>query len=861
MRSPSAQFARLAEAPGCVRLAPNVYELQCPACGRQKARLALVGERLLARCGAGCDAAQMVSAWTESAQEDTGGAGSEPNTVSTGEKTAPGERDLLCRSALAYAARGLRVFPCQLAKNPLTEHGVKDASIDAERVRAWWRRWPDASIGVATGGSIVVLDIDQRHGGGEALADLEHEHGVLAPTPTVLTGGGGEHRWFAMPAGTPIGNSAGALGPGLDIRGEGGYVIVPPSPHPSGRAYAWELSSRIWDIPFAPLPEWMIARLRGAHRASFQLPARVGAGQRNDTLYRLGRALRAKGMTEGEIRAGISSANTTRCEPPLDEDEIAQIAHSAMAPDRPGFGRAREPGDEDAREEEAPPGHAPGREEQPAVCNLSAERSVLSALMRDAGALSELKIEEGDFFAEGHRAIYRALRGISAEGQTTDVVSVAHWLSDAHCLEVAGGTEAIAEVASLAAPGADSLRQHAVIVRERAMRRRFIAEAGRLTRLASNSVAPEALWGEIAQAAQRWGAPSGHERGLPMMELGQLYAHYERWMAQEWVWDGILPRASVSLLVGKSESGKSTIIYRLIAAVARGEEFFGRRTCAGPVIYVAGDPVSEFVAARTFQELGLGDGDRVQVFAGALVATENGIARLAEAVRGCSPVLVVLDTLGTAVPIADSGSAQSVRAQQPLVTLARESGANLLLSHHSQKALIETYSVIDSALGTVGIAAVASTRMGTKLRKRRGRGVFYTFEMSKLRVGNPLEGEHVVVLLPGGRMELRGTWGESAAQWLDEDVERVIRAAGEPITRNQARLRLPYKAHTADVDDALLRLVAAFRVHAVETTDKYGRARGLARYEILASNEASGGDSVSAQAAPAGPSVRDDWGR
>ena len=122
-----------------------------------------------------------------------------------------------------------------------------------ETIARWWQRWPSANVAVRTGGigGIVVLDIDPDHGGFRSLAELQRRNGTLPPSPAVRTGSGGRHYWFAHPGGN-VPNSAGRLGPGIDVRGDSGYVIAPPSLHHTGRAYQWFTRS-----PLAPLPDWI----------------------------------------------------------------------------------------------------------------------------------------------------------------------------------------------------------------------------------------------------------------------------------------------------------------------------------------------------------------------------------------------------------------------------------------------------------------------------------------------------------------------------------------------------------------------------------------------------------------------------
>ena len=159
-------------------------------------------------------------------------------------------------AAIAYAERGLSVFPCGWAgagrKLPLTKHGFKDASTDASVIRMWWKRWPAALVGTPTGREFVVLDVDPRHDGFETLARLGFKE--LPITMTASTAGGGVHIYFEPPV-PPIRNTSGdrgrGVGVGLDWRGEGGYVIL-PSPL-SG--YKWISTEPLAPVPAALMPK------------------------------------------------------------------------------------------------------------------------------------------------------------------------------------------------------------------------------------------------------------------------------------------------------------------------------------------------------------------------------------------------------------------------------------------------------------------------------------------------------------------------------------------------------------------------------------------------------------------------------
>lgn len=262
-------------------------------------------------------------------------------------------------AALAHAARGWPVFPLyepvwgdpvgpvvcscgkagcgNIGKHPRCDHGLKDATTDEAQIRAWWTRWPNANIGVPTGAvsGMVVIDIDPRHGGNDSLDELEAQHAKLPHTVEQLTGGGGRHLCFAHP-GVNIKNRAG-LKPGIDIRGDGGYIVVEPSLHASGRRYAFELSSLPGEVELAEMPRWLRDLLvesgSGAQGEAEQAPSQpagegIAEGKRNATLASLGGTMRRRGMSEEAIAAALLAENRTRCRPPLPETEVARIAKS-----------------------------------------------------------------------------------------------------------------------------------------------------------------------------------------------------------------------------------------------------------------------------------------------------------------------------------------------------------------------------------------------------------------------------------------------------------------------------------------------------------------------------------------------------
>ncbi|MCC7542741.1 MAG: bifunctional DNA primase/polymerase [Deltaproteobacteria bacterium] len=156
-------------------------------------------------------------------------------------------------AALAYARCGRAIFPVR-GKLPLTKHGCLDATTDRHLIALWpWDR--ATGVGLATGAASQcwVVDIDGERGEA-SLAALVAQHGPLVETATSHTGGGGRHLVWRWPADRDVRCSASRIGPGLDVRGTGGYVVVPPSRHPSGRRYQWISCVR----RFADAPAWLL---------------------------------------------------------------------------------------------------------------------------------------------------------------------------------------------------------------------------------------------------------------------------------------------------------------------------------------------------------------------------------------------------------------------------------------------------------------------------------------------------------------------------------------------------------------------------------------------------------------------------
>jgi putative DNA primase/helicase len=232
----------------------------------------------------------------------------------------------LCKAALEYASRGWWVLPLKpKGKAPLLRRGFLDASNDARRISGWWKRWPNANVGIVPGPSgLLVVDID----GPDASTEAKHLGLRIDDTLRVKTGRlGGWHLYYTKPE-MPVGNCQ--LAHGIDVRCDKGYVVAPPSTHPNGAHYEWV------PAPITSPPPRLLTLLRSGQSPPpspqsddpSQGPARIREGGRNTWLTSFAGGLRRYGASEVQILESLSVINQQMCEPPLGDREIKSIATS-----------------------------------------------------------------------------------------------------------------------------------------------------------------------------------------------------------------------------------------------------------------------------------------------------------------------------------------------------------------------------------------------------------------------------------------------------------------------------------------------------------------------------------------------------
>ncbi len=249
----------------------------------------------------------------------------------------------------SYVERGWPVFPIKSGdKKPLTEHGFKDASTVPAQINKWMKKYPNANWAIATGSTsgVFVVDADLKTGGRTAWVALCNEHDPIT-TLVAQSGGGGLHYYFKYPnSGRKIKSGTGVLAPGIDIKGDGGYIIVPPS---------ITQAPYIFDVPptkveVADAPEWLLEGLDGhapkpkpkqknkakpvqqeAKKSRYKgLPDSIPEGSRNSAFTSYAGRLRYDNINENDIWEALLEANTQRAHPPLDEVELKRIFDSVM---------------------------------------------------------------------------------------------------------------------------------------------------------------------------------------------------------------------------------------------------------------------------------------------------------------------------------------------------------------------------------------------------------------------------------------------------------------------------------------------------------------------------------------------------
>ena len=261
--------------------------------------------------------------------------------------------------ALGYARRGWHVFPVwwvlypgvcacrqgaechRIGKHPMPHDGLNWARTDPHMLTKAWAKYPLANIGIATGhkSGFVVLDVDTPKGGLDSIrAHFKKIKRGIHPTAGTNTGGGGLHILWKHP-GFAFQNKVGIL-PGVDVRGDGGYIIAPPSMHECGIRYRWHKNGHPLRVRLSSVPEWYYDLDKPKeHEPRGEAPpdldnitGRIGQildGGRNVRLYKICARLMLDGHSFADAENAMRRINAECCKPPKPHDELTRILNSA----------------------------------------------------------------------------------------------------------------------------------------------------------------------------------------------------------------------------------------------------------------------------------------------------------------------------------------------------------------------------------------------------------------------------------------------------------------------------------------------------------------------------------------------------
>ena len=247
----------------------------------------------------------------------------------------------ILKSALAYRQRNLSVIPVRPDKKPFIKWEEYQKRIaEPDEIRGWFKKWPDANVGIVTGkisGNLGVIDIDDESGR-QAVEELLPESYL---TPMAETPSEGEHIYTVMPEGITLSNNAKVI-PGTDFRGEGGFVVAPPSKGEKG-SYCWKPGLSLDDIAIAETPQAYIDRVQAGNANSCinnnkqclyighdeVMMKLFTAGRRNEDLFHVINALVKSRLPENEV-VQVADILAKNCIPPFEEKELSSIISSAI---------------------------------------------------------------------------------------------------------------------------------------------------------------------------------------------------------------------------------------------------------------------------------------------------------------------------------------------------------------------------------------------------------------------------------------------------------------------------------------------------------------------------------------------------
>jgi putative DNA primase/helicase len=245
---------------------------------------------------------------------------------------APNSTEAIPAELVSLAREGWRLFPCRArGKSPLISDWPTKATTNEAQLREWAAQFPGCNWGAATGATSGIIAIDCDGAEGTLWIERQRElHGDGWTSTRTSETARGKHLFFRTPNDITVRNSVGSIAPGIDIRGEGGFVVVPPSTHETGVTYQWTTATAVQDAP-----GWLVQAATSASRAVVAMPTPaegdgrlIPLGRRDSTLTSLAGSMRRRGMSGDAISAALAVENERACDPPLPDVQVQKIAAS-----------------------------------------------------------------------------------------------------------------------------------------------------------------------------------------------------------------------------------------------------------------------------------------------------------------------------------------------------------------------------------------------------------------------------------------------------------------------------------------------------------------------------------------------------
>ena len=417
--------------------------------------------------------------------------------------------------------------------------------------------------------------------------------------------------------------------------------------------------------------------------------------------------------------------------------------------------------------------------------DLMAEQAVLGAILLENSALDQVSLKPEDFHDRRHGLIFRTMQRLAAQGKALDYVTVHDALKAESEQPLGSYLSGLAETT----PSAANIGDYAEIVRDKARVRSLITLAEDVSQRAhageSAASLCESVLARVANLAAQRQAPTDEFESYTLAELKNRPRE-----EVEPVVDGLLKRGGLSLFAGDTKAGKSLTCRTLTWAVATGNQWLGRDTTPGGVLYLALEEDRDDVEDH-FWQMGLTEADSVRV--AYMKPPEQVIPKLKRHIEQVKPVLVIVDTIAHLLDFGGDANdyIKVTRTLKPLLDLARESRAHIMIVHHTRKSGGD-YGT--DALGSTAFRGITDTTFTLKRIGEQGRSIQ---SMGRGRWCRHIEEPLMLLLNPKtDRIEPGSTKKEFDTQAKGEEILAFLEEQEEPVTMETIQAELKGRRQT-----------------------------------------------------------------